>query len=93
MKEWNEEEVEYLKESYPSNVLIKEICTHLNRTYDSVMDKKKTLFLKRNKELKKQKNKLPFFINWNNIDECSFFVREHKSALRNKLWTTFNRGI
>ena len=91
MKEWTEDEIKYLKESYPSNVSIEEICEKLKRTYDSVMDKKKSLFLKRDKELKKQKKKLPFFIDWDNIDECSFFVREHKSALRNKLWTTFNR--
>ena len=92
MKEWTEDEVKYLKESYPLNVSIEDICKKLNRTYDSVMDKKKTLFLKRNKELKKSNiNKNPFSINWDNIDECSFFVREHKSALRDKLYLTFKR--
>lgn len=92
MKEWTEDEVKYLKESYPSNVLIEEICKKLNRTYDSVMDKKKSLFLKRNKELKKQTNKrIPYLIDLSNIEECSFFIEKYKSLMRDKLFTTFKR--
>lgn len=89
MKEWTEDEVKYLKESYPSNIPIDEICKKLKRTYDSVMDKKKALFLKRNKELKNKK--IPFLVDLNSIEECSFFIKKHKSSMKDKLFTTFKK--
>lgn len=90
MKIWTEDEVEYLKKNYPSNVPMEEICKKLSRTFDSVHSKIKSCFLKRNKELMKQEKKLPFDVDWNNVDECSFYVEKHKSALKNKLYTTLN---
>ena len=87
---WTEEEVRYLRESYTSNVPMEEICMKLERTFDSVKSKVKALFLKRNHELMKQETNLPFSVNWNNVDECSFFVKKHKSTLKNKLYTTLN---
>ena len=53
------------------------------------MDKKKSLFLKRNKELKNKK--IPFSIDLNSIEECSFFVEKHNSLMKDKLYTTFKR--
>ena len=90
MKEWTEDEVKYLKESYPSNVPIEEICEELKRTYDSVMDKKRSLFLKRNEKTKKQNKELLSSIDLSSVEECSFFIEKHKSLMQDKLWMTFN---
>lgn len=90
MRKWTEDEEEYLKESYPLNITIEEMCKKLKRTYDSIMSKKKTMFLKRSKSNKQYKEQL-FSIDWSNIDECSFYVEKHKSALKNKLYMTLNR--
>lgn len=90
MKKWNEDEVEYLKESYPSNVPIEIMCNKLKRSFDSIKSKVRTLFLKRNKR-KINKNHL-FSIDLINVDECIFYIEKHKSILKNKLFTTLNRG-
>ena len=87
MTEWTEDEEEYLKKSYPSNISLEIICDKLKRSFDSVRSKVRTLFLKRN-NLKKQTH--PFSIDWSNLDECTFYIEKHKSMLKDKLFTTLN---
>jgi len=89
MKKWTEDEITYLKESYPSNIPIEIICDKLKRSFDSVKSKLRTLFLKRNK-IKKELR--PFTFDWSNLDEFSFYIKQHKSTLKNKLFITLNRG-
>jgi len=89
MKEWNEDDTKYLKESYTSNVSVEIICKNLARSYDSVMKKAQRMFLKRNKELKNKKIS-PSLIDLNSIEECSFYIEKHKSLMKDKLFVILN---
>lgn len=90
MKDWNEDDTNYLKESYISNIPIEDICKKLIRSYDSVMKKAQRMFLKRNKELKMRHKKLPPLIDLSNLKECSFYIKKHKSLMKDKLYLTLN---
>ena len=83
MRKWTEDEEKYLKETYPVNVPIEEICNKLHRTYDSVMKKAQRMLLKR--EIPKES---PYLVNWDKVDDNSFFVKRHKSKLKDKLYTS-----